>query len=1060
MKPIKLIISAFGPYAKTMPEINFEQFEEKGLFLISGDTGAGKTTIFDAICYALYGTTSGSYRDTKNLRSEYANASTDSYVDFYFSHQEKNYHVRRQPPFEKKKDKGEGITEVKEKAILYEEGEKSKEGIKQVNDAIKELLHVDEKQFKQIAMIAQGEFWQLLNASTDERTGILRNIFMTGGYKDIEFKLKDRVSASTTAKEKASNSIIQYFEDVEADNDSELASELDSLQDKVRVAGSVWNVDEVLDLIDGVIKEDEAGLASEKKVLQEAESAVSKLQSELATAKTNNTFIERLEKLQSEKKELEEKKSKMEELEETLKLQKAALHGVKPVYDAWFGKQKEAGETKENLSVSENKLVIAKKTAEEKEENLTKAESKRKEAENYTKLSEQIEEEKPKYEQRDRLTQELSELDNTVNNIADKETSLAKQETELKERINVLKKTISDLKNRPAELETAKADSDKVVSLKNSIVDIIDVKLAERKEKENALKEDQDAFLDAREKYDDANRKRAEAERIIEDNRAGLLAEHLKDGEKCPVCGSVHHPEPAGLSEATISETEFKKLKDNEEALLKKKESANTKAERSKVLLEENEERLRVDILDCLENPLLDKHVEGKSLDELIKIMGEAKSVIDEKVSAVEIKIDTIKRDCATFDTATKQLEKAQGEETENINSSKAELVKEKEKSGTRMAEVKTELKALASLKYADLKEAEKALDEANNKANDIFEAIKKATEEKNSADTAVTGLSAEIQTLGKTLETQIDGETELRKKLDEALKTNSFKSEKEMLEYAVSENIIKTGEKEFSDYNQALATNLTQLKQAEIDAEGRKTIDIAELEKSIESRKEIVEKARRAFNATDNRIKNNKDRRNNIIGKKGDLEEATKALTISKRLYDLVKGGTGTGKITLEQYIQAAGFDGIITAANRRLSPMSDGQYELFRQEGTLGKKVNTFLDLEVLDHNTGHRRPVGNLSGGESFKASLSLALGLSDTVSSNLGGIQMEALFVDEGFGTLDRKSIDSAMDILINLSSANKLVGIISHREELVENIPQQIKVKKTKEGSQFTVELGV
>ena len=138
----------------------------------------------------------------------------------------------------------------------------------------------------------------------------------------------------------------------------------------------------------------------------------------------------------------------------------------------------------------------------------------------------------------------------------------------------------------------------------------------------------------------------------------------------------------------------------------------------------------------------------------------------------------------------------------------------------------------------------------------------------------------------------------------------------------------------------------------------------------------------------------------------------------------------------------------------------MTDGQYELYRQEDSLGKKSNNFLDLEVLDNYTGHRRPVGNLSGGESFKASLSLALGLSDTVSTNLGGIQMDALFVDEGFGTLDRKSIDNAMDILINLTGSNKLVGIISHREELMENIPQQIKVRKTKEGSQITIERGV
>ncbi|MCM1500654.1 MAG: SMC family ATPase, partial [Clostridium sp.] len=196
MKPIKLMISAIGPYAGEVPAIEFGPFEEKGLFLISGDTGSGKTTIFDAICFALYGTTSGTYRDTKNLRSEYAADSAPSYVDFYFSHQGRKYHVWRQPSYERQKQRGSGVVLEKEKAVLYAEGQTPIEGLTQVNSVVKELLHIDEKQFKQIAMIAQGEFWDLLNAKTDQRTEILRTIFLTGGYKNIEYKLKDRMDAS------------------------------------------------------------------------------------------------------------------------------------------------------------------------------------------------------------------------------------------------------------------------------------------------------------------------------------------------------------------------------------------------------------------------------------------------------------------------------------------------------------------------------------------------------------------------------------------------------------------------------------------------------------------------------------------------------------------------------------------------------------------------------------------------------------------------------------------------------------------------------------------------
>ena len=236
--------------------------------------------------------------------------------------------------------------------------------------------------------------------------------------------------------------------------------------------------------------------------------------------------------------------------------------------------------------------------------------------------------------------------------------------------------------------------------------------------------------------------------------------------------------------------------------------------------------------------------------------------------------------------------------------------------------------------------------------------------------------------------------------------------------------------------------------------------IDMDTLQKTFAEQKTYVDSNRAMVNLLQNRIHTNEEKQGKISAQRAEFESAQKEYAIARRLYDLVKGTTGNGKITLEQYIQAAGFDSIIAAANRRLLPMSDGQYELYRQEDSLGKQSNHFLDLVVLDNYTGHRRPVGNLSGGESFKASLSLALGLSDTVSMHQGGVQMDALFIDEGFGTLDRRSIDNAMDILVNLSSANKLVGVISHREELKTSIPQQIKVEKLRDGSRITVDTGV
>ncbi|MDO4877587.1 MAG: SbcC/MukB-like Walker B domain-containing protein, partial [Oscillospiraceae bacterium] len=236
----------------------------------------------------------------------------------------------------------------------------------------------------------------------------------------------------------------------------------------------------------------------------------------------------------------------------------------------------------------------------------------------------------------------------------------------------------------------------------------------------------------------------------------------------------------------------------------------------------------------------------------------------------------------------------------------------------------------------------------------------------------------------------------------------------------------------------------------------GKTVIDLEELKTKCAEQEKAVKEIRAVENKISNRISINNEKKKNISDQKAGLEKSRKEYYICKRLSDLARGNTGKGKITLEQYIQAAGFDGIIAAANRRLTPMSDGQFKLLRKDDQLSKKTGNFLDLEVFDYHTGHKRPVGNLSGGESFKASLSLALGLSDTVSSNNGGVQMDALFVDEGFGTLDKKSIDTAIEILENLTGANKLVGVISHREELIAAVPesQQIRVIKTSTGSKL------
>jgi len=1062
MKPIKLIISAFGPYSGKMPEINFEQFDEKGLFLISGDTGAGKTTIFDAICFALFGTTSGSYKEKKNhLRSEYADDSVESYVDFYFSHQGKNYHILRKPSFDRINRNGNVTTEA-EKVIFYYPDGTSVEGVSKVDTkkdtpgVVEELLHVNAKQFKQIAMIAQGEFWELLNAKTEERTEILRTIFMTGGYKNIEFKLKERVDNSKGTKERFENSIIQYFGDVECEESDDTYERLTQLQERAKLSGSTWNLEEMIGAIDDINKSDNAKLKTIESELKKAEAELKTNTDLLATARTNNEFISRLAELKEEKKTLDGRKQDIDNITKLLGRQKAATREVNPSYIAWKRKCEEVSGTVNSIEDKQSQQKLAIEVAKNSQERLSKAEREKDKADTLQRQIDKINEEEPKYQQRIELNEKLAQIEKLSIEISNEETAIEEAEINLKNRIDELKKTIANLKNKPAEATSQKALLEKLRSLMDTVESIVDVKIPEKEERLCLLSDKQKAFIVMRDKYVEIHEKRAEAERILENSRAGILATKLVEGQKCPVCGSIHHPEPAMLPEESISEEEFKKYQEQETIALENKNKANTEAEKAKLSYDEYVDQLKDIMISCLGNEFIGIDALNLSMDELEESIVSSRTNLEIKIENGIKLLNVIEGDCKLLEASESELEAAQGKEFDDINSGKASIENRKHDNQVAKTETTALLKGLKELSFENWETALSTRDNAEETLKAITDEINSATDSKNKADMELAAIKAALQTLEKSLEDQKENEKLLKTSLDDNLKEQKFESIEEMLSFVVSESNITDYESTVSEYNQAVATNKIQLEQAEKDSKGRAFVDIGELQLNCDKQSEAVEDIRRSHNRVENRIKGNSEKKANIVSKREDLEKAHKEYHIADRLYKLVKGMTGNGKLTLEQYIQAAGFDGIIAAANRRLYPMSDGQYELYRKSDSLSKSSSNFLDLEVLDNYTGRRRPVVNLSGGESFKASLCLALGLSDTVSSNLGGVQMDALFIDEGFGTLDRKSIDNAMEILINLSEANKLVGIISHREELKDNIQQQIQIKKTKNGSNFSI----
>ena len=1082
MKPTKLVMQAFGTYAE-QTEIDFTQFEEKGLFLICGDTGAGKTTIFDAISYALYGEASGSYRDTKNLKSEYVDKKVESFVDFYFTHQGKDYHVCRKPSFKYTNRNGKP-DEQAEKVTFYQpdgttlEGAKNVDGTKEKPGAIPQLLNMDAGQFMQVAMIAQGEFWKLLNAKTNERTEILRTIFQTDAYKKLELKLKNRMDVSFAARKEREQSISQSFREVQVEpaeisegisgilaedlaEDSEeqprsVVQRICDLQEKLQDSKAVWNIEEMLTLLQAVIGEDTEKAKQKETVLAQAEEELQKLQGTLVSAKDNNAILERYARTKEEQEVLESQKGLFEERRIQLDRTKQATYKVKPEYDAWSAKEHEWERTKQLITDGAQTLADCQTRAGMADAKVKETEALRPEAEQCQKIVDKVREEEPRYKEREMLQHELGQIQLQLATQEQQEAALVTAEQMLQKRIGELQEQQAVWKEEPQQLAQAQAAHDKLLDSQKKTESIAKNLIPAWRRKQQELEEAQREYRKNQDAYESAKEAFTHADRLYRANLVGILASDLAEGDPCPVCGATHHEKLATLVEASVTAEQCKELKAVEEKKLDAFNQATASASSLRAVVQAKELQLKEQIRGCM-TPAFIGGVEA--LEELLVIFERQRAKLVDAVAQSREQMDTLQQNCEKLREVEAMLARAQGTEMARLAEQRKSLVEERQSLIAKQAASQATLAALQTLSYPDWEAAMQAGNHALARVTEIQTALDTAAKEKKSADEAVARVQASIATQKQALEQQKSDAQMLKQRLNEKLTACQFASVEEMQAQVATDAEIHAEETKLADYDKKVtevAARLSQLEQ-EQDARHRTLVDLEQLQQEHTSKRVQVETLRTALQAITFRIQNNCEKQQNIRAQQVAYEKAKKENDTSYRLYTLVSGQTRNGKITFEQYIQAAGFDSILQAANRHLLPMSDNQFQLYRQTNAVGKQTNTFLDLEVLDISTGKRRPVGNLSGGESFKASLSLALGLSDTIAENRGGIQMDALFVDEGFGTLDSKSLEETKDALLSMSGENKLVGIISHRDELMD-IPQKLRVTKGRGGSRIQMEL--
>ncbi len=913
MRPLNLKLSAFGPYAGRVT-IPMDDLGSQGLYLITGDTGAGKTTIFDAICFALYGEASGPNRDASMFRSKYADPDTPTEVELTFLHGGKEYYVKRNPEYLRPKKSGDGWTKQNADAELRTPDGRVYTKVKDVTAAIEELMGINKDQFSQIAMLAQGDFLKLLLADTKQRQEIFRELFQTQFYQILQYRLEDKRKEIYGQVEDGKKSVKQYILGIQVDKDDVLSIDVEKAQ------RGVMTTDDVVELLDKLTDQDTA--------------LKDKLNRELETI---NDDLEGVNKKIGAAQEVEKAKKAKAEAEEKLEKEMPKLDQLKKDFD-------------------EAKTALKDKAKIEKEATT-------------------IETELPNYDLVDSLQNELEQI---KKNNKENSEKLKTKETERKENADnlaKLKEEQSSFKDTSAVIEKINAKLGKIEEEAEAIDDFSESLQGFFDDKKTLL-DSQKEYKDKDEKFKEMNALYEAMEQSFRDGQAGILAEKLKEGEKCPVCGSTSHPHPAVKSGEVPSEKELDSAKKESEKARKLRDKAAEDANGLKKSIEQQEKELRKKAKKVVKIEDLDEAWE--KLDEIIDACVKKREVEEAKLEAEQTKAKRREQ----LDKSIPELEKKVEELRTSIesvsNTLAAEEAKEKEKS-----------KQLAGLKK-DLK----------------FES------------------KAEAQTARKKLIKQAEDLQEAYDKAEKAL----------------------TKQKE-----PVLQLN-TSIKENDKAIKGAK---ISNVEEALEKQAELKKKQDDCIsqsNCVTSRLENNEATRTNIISKSAGIAEVEQKLQWIKALSDTANGKlSGKDKVMLETYIQTTYFDRIINRANLRLITMSSGQYELIRMQEAANAKSQSGLDLGVIDHYNGTERSVKTLSGGESFMASLSLALGLSDEVQSSAGGIQIDTMFVDEGFGSLDPEALDMAYKALAGLTEGNRLVGIISHVADLKERIDKQVVVTKEKSG---------
>jgi len=904
-------MNAFGPYAGETT-IDFARFGGAGLYLITGDTGAGKTTLFDAISFALYGEGSGAVRKPEMLRSKYASPEQKTEVLFRFEDKGAIYEVRRTPSYLRPARRGKGETQQLPEAELHMPDGGVRTKVKEVNEALEDILGLNREQFLQTAMISQGDFLKLLLASTEERQKIFRRIFHTERFAALQDRLKQRSADCERICDRLAQKIESCAEQLRLEGEAEALREA--------VLSGEKPAEELLSQLPELLAEEEREREKAVVVRAEKDKEITMLVAELARAEE---AAERKRRRQEKAREVLAEQQKLTAQRQREATLSADIAAKKPRWD--------------KLSAYRELLPKYEEVAA-----LTEA---RKRGEREVKAAEQ--------------TLRRTETDVTA---AEQALSAAR------EKHRALSGAGENLARAEAKAESLAARQKLLALVRQQIEDYKRIYFERQRDLKN--------YRESYEAYEQANAAYTTAYRHFLAGQAGILAEQLRTGEPCPVCGSLNHPKVAARAAGTPSEAALQALETAQKDCQQAAEQAAKRHSASQERLAGQERKLTERAEELFPGVAFQNLDRSAKAEEAVLQAQIAESLtVSAKCKAAATEYQRLSDELPALEAKRAALETARGSAQEGLSAARQTL------EGLRAAE-EAGKKQLPAGEAADLqreiRELEKEKETAEREEQALLAAI---------AETA--------QRLGR-----LEGEQ-------------------------------KALASEHEDSNPADLTALTaRLREAEAVRDA--------LRKRAEQCSAALARNREAF----------------LTWQKLAAEQAEtlQHFRAAKSLADTASGQlSGQEKLMLETYVQLDYFERIIVRANIRLMEMTEGRYELVRSKEAENKRSQSGLSLDVIDHYNGGQRSVKSLSGGESFQASLALALGLSDTVQEEAGGIRLDAMFIDEGFGTLDEGALRNALQALLELAADARLVGVISHVPELKEKIERQIRIRKQPEG---------